>query len=112
MPMRRWSHGMRPSSSRSLLRRGAYVPRAAVPRTARDLTRRHGANLTQADIRHHAVEATAGDQASGRVAQVFVHDVDVALSELRETVAHRVAGSPDEVWRPFVTRAEQYRRCF
>ena len=52
------------------------LPVAAVPCKARDLARRHGADLAETDFGHHAAEAGTGDRTRCRPAQVLVDDLD------------------------------------
>ena len=66
------------------------LPVAAVPRKARDLARRYGADLAETDFGHHAVEAGTGDRASRGPAQVLVHDLDLREAEGLEPTRHGV----------------------
>ena len=66
------------------------LPVAAVPCKARDLARRHGADLAETDLRHHALEARAGDGARGGPAQVLVDDLDLREAESLQPPRHGV----------------------
>jgi hypothetical protein len=55
-----------------------------------DFSRGHGADVAQADVSHHPFESAARDQAGGRTAEVFVHDLNLAPAQAEETVAHCV----------------------
>ena len=66
------------------------LPVAAVPREARDLARRYGADLAKTDLRHHAIEPGTGDRARRRPAQVLVDDLDLREAERLQPTRHGV----------------------
>ena len=66
------------------------LPVAAVAREPRDLPGRHRADLAQADLGDHALEARARGPARRRAAEVLVGDLDLGPAQLHEPVAHGV----------------------
>ena len=56
------------------------LPVAAVAREARDLPGRHRADLAEADLGDHALEARACGPAGRRAAEILVDDLDLATS--------------------------------
>ena len=66
------------------------LPVAAIAREPRDLPGRHRADLAEADLGHHALEAGARGPARRRAAEVLVDDLDLGPAQLHEPVAHGV----------------------
>ena len=54
------------------------LPVAAVTGKARDLPGRHSSDLAEADVRHHPLEAGAGDATCRRAAEIVVNRLDLA----------------------------------
>ena len=66
------------------------LPVAAVAGEARDLARADRADLAEAHLRHHALEAGALDAARRRAAKIIVDDLDLGPAERRQTIPHGI----------------------
>ena len=66
------------------------LPVAAVRREARDLARRHSADLAETDLRHHAIEPGPGNRASRGAAQILVDDFDLREAEGLQPPRHGI----------------------
>src|SRR5262249_12054508 len=66
------------------------LPVPAVAGEARDLARRNAANLTEADLRHHAFKAGALDAACSGTAKIIVDHLDLGPAKCGQPIAHRI----------------------
>jgi hypothetical protein len=64
------------------------LPVTAVAREARYLQCCYGADFTQADLRHHALEAGADNTAGGGASKIVIDGLDLPPSKASEAIAH------------------------
>jgi hypothetical protein len=66
------------------------LPLAAVTRKPRHLPRSHRAHFAQAHFRNHAFKAGSGNRSGGGPAQIFIHNLDLAPTQISQPLLHRV----------------------
>ena len=66
------------------------LPIPAVTSKAGDLARRDGANLAEAHLRYHPLEAGALDTARSRTAEIVIDHLDLRPAERGQTIAHGI----------------------
>src|SRR5262249_7999147 len=66
------------------------LPVTAVAGEAGNLAGGDGADVSEADLGDHALEAGTGDVAGSGATEIVVHDFDLAPAELPQTVLHGV----------------------